>query len=74
MFHPTDKVNTITDYRILTFCCIDLFTFTLITIFNATLCFLSKDLEYNLHHKRNNWLKTLAIEADTAINQLNPTD
>jgi hypothetical protein len=32
---------------------------------------LSKCLKYNLHHKLNNWIHTLPIEAYTAINQLN---
>jgi hypothetical protein len=31
---------------------------------------LSKGLKYNLHYKQNNWIKTLAIEADTGINNL----
>jgi hypothetical protein len=35
---------------------------------------LSKGPKYNLHHKQNNWIKTLALEADTAINQLNITE
>jgi quinol monooxygenase YgiN len=35
---------------------------------------LSKGLKYNLHHKQSNWVKTLAIEADTAINRLDPTE
>jgi hypothetical protein len=33
---------------------------------------LSKGLKYNLHHKQKHWIKTLAIEADSAINLLNP--
>jgi hypothetical protein len=34
---------------------------------------LNKGLEYNLHYKHKNWIKTLATEADTTINQLNET-
>jgi hypothetical protein len=34
---------------------------------------LNKGLKYNLHHKHHNWIKTLAIEADTAVNQMNVT-
>jgi hypothetical protein len=35
---------------------------------------LNKGLKYNLHHKHYNWIKTLAIEADTAVNQINITE
>jgi hypothetical protein len=31
---------------------------------------LSKGLKYNLHYKPNNWLETLALEAETAISNL----
>jgi hypothetical protein len=31
---------------------------------------LSKGLQYNLHYKNKNWIKTLALEAETAINKL----
>jgi hypothetical protein len=33
---------------------------------------LNKGLKYNLHHKPKQWIQTLAMEADTAINLLNP--
>jgi hypothetical protein len=33
---------------------------------------LSKGLKYNLHYKKKNWIHTLAIEAETVINQLTP--
>jgi hypothetical protein len=32
---------------------------------------LNKGLKYNLHHKKRNWIETLAIEAETAITQIN---
>jgi hypothetical protein len=35
---------------------------------------LSKGLKYNMHHKQEYWMKTLAIEADSAINLLNPQE
>jgi hypothetical protein len=31
---------------------------------------LNKGLQYNLHHKNKNWIKTLALEAEAAINNL----
>ena len=31
---------------------------------------LNKGLKYNLHHKKNNWIQQLALEADTAITYL----
>jgi hypothetical protein len=31
---------------------------------------LNKGLQYNLHHKNKKWIKTLALEAETAINNL----
>jgi hypothetical protein len=31
---------------------------------------LSKGLKYNLHYKPNNWIRTLAIEAETAISYM----
>jgi ABC-type multidrug transport system fused ATPase/permease subunit len=46
---------------------------TNITFTNDETQLLSKELKYNLHHKHINWIKTLAIEADTAISQLNTT-
>jgi hypothetical protein len=33
---------------------------------------LNKGLKYNLHHKHKCWIQTLALEADTAINLLDP--
>jgi hypothetical protein len=32
---------------------------------------LSKGLKYNMQHRQKHWIKTLAIEADSAINLLN---
>lgn len=31
---------------------------------------LSKGLKYSLHHKHKKWIETLALEAETAISQL----
>jgi hypothetical protein len=31
---------------------------------------LNKDLKYNLSYKNKNWIKTLAIETETALTQL----
>jgi hypothetical protein len=31
-------------------------------------------LKYNLHHKQKHWLQTLAIEAGTAINLIDPLE
>jgi hypothetical protein len=31
---------------------------------------LSEGLKYNLHHKHKKWIEILALEAETAINQL----
>jgi hypothetical protein len=33
---------------------------------------LSKGLKYNMHQKQKNWVKTLAIEADSAVDLLDP--
>jgi hypothetical protein len=35
---------------------------------------MNKGLKYNLHHKQKDWIKTLAIKAETAINQLDPNE
>jgi hypothetical protein len=35
---------------------------------------LNKGFKYNLHTKRKNWIKTLAFEAETAINKLPELD
>jgi hypothetical protein len=35
---------------------------------------LQKGLKYNLHSKRNNWIQTLALEAETAISKLPTAD
>jgi hypothetical protein len=35
---------------------------------------LSKGLKYNLHYKRKNWLQTLALEAETAVSNLDITE
>jgi hypothetical protein len=42
------------------------------TFTNDEIALLSKGLKYNLHYKPKQWLKTLAIEADTAINLIAP--
>jgi hypothetical protein len=34
---------------------------------------LEKGMKYNLHHKPENWIETLAIKADAAISQLDFT-
>jgi hypothetical protein len=39
---------------------------------NEEMTLLNKGLKYNLHHKHKRWIQTLAIEADTAINLLDP--
>jgi plasmid maintenance system killer protein len=33
-----------------------------------------KGLKYNLHYKPSSWIKQLALEADTAINMVNPDE
>jgi hypothetical protein len=43
---------------------------TNITFTHQEIQLLSKGLKYNLHHKHSNWIKTLALEVDTAINLL----
>jgi hypothetical protein len=35
---------------------------------------LSKGLKYNLHHKHNKWIETLAFEAETAISNPDVTE
>jgi hypothetical protein len=35
---------------------------------------LNKGLQYNLHHKQKNWIETLGLEAETAINNLDPAE
>jgi hypothetical protein len=40
----------------------------------AEMTLLQKGLKYNLHTKRNDWLKNLALEAETAITQLPTAD
>jgi hypothetical protein len=35
---------------------------------------LDKGLKYNLHGKPKGWIKTLVIEADTAISKMNVRD
>jgi len=37
---------------------------------NYELTLLNKGLKYNLYHKQKSWIKTLALEAETAITQL----
>jgi hypothetical protein len=42
------------------------------TIANNEMTLLNKGLKYNFHHKPKRWLRTLAIEAETAINLIAP--
>jgi hypothetical protein len=35
---------------------------------------LNKGLKYNLHHKNEKWIETLALEAETAISHLDTTE
>jgi hypothetical protein len=35
---------------------------------------LLRGLKYNIHYEDKNWMKIQAVEADTAISQLNETD
>jgi hypothetical protein len=35
---------------------------------------LNKGLKYNLHHKKKNWIKELALEAETAVTYLPTTE
>jgi hypothetical protein len=44
------------------------------TFTDEELQLLNKGLKYNLHYKRKNWIETLAIEADTAINKIDPKE
>jgi hypothetical protein len=39
---------------------------------NEEMTLLNKGLKYNLHHKYKRWIQTLALEADTVINLLDP--
>ena len=41
-----------------------------ITFSNDELTLLNKGLKYNLNHKHKNWIRTLALEAETAITKL----
>ena len=41
-----------------------------ITFTNDQMILLNKGLKYNLNHKHKNWIKTLALESETAIVQL----
>jgi hypothetical protein len=43
-----------------------------VTFTKDEMSLLNKGLKYNLHHKQKQWIQTLAIEADSAINLLNP--
>jgi len=38
------------------------------------LVILSRGLKCNLHYKDKHWIKSLALEAETAISKLNPTE
>jgi len=35
---------------------------------------LQKGLKYNIHAKKENWIQTIALEAETAVTQLPPND
>jgi hypothetical protein len=37
---------------------------------NDELILINKSLKYNLNHKHKNWIRTLALKAETAITQL----
>jgi hypothetical protein len=57
----------------------DTFQERMINLTNTTftdeeLQLLNKGLKYNLHYKRKNWIEPLAIEADTAINKIDPKE
>jgi len=41
---------------------------------NKEIALLEKGLKYNLHNKKRNWLTTLALEAERAINSLPHTE
>jgi hypothetical protein len=41
---------------------------------DAEMQLLNKGLKCNLHHRHKEWIQTLAIEADTSINQLPEID
>jgi hypothetical protein len=41
---------------------------------NEELTLLNKGLKYNLGHKNKNWIETLALEAETALSLLPPTE
>jgi hypothetical protein len=45
-----------------------------ITFSQDEITLLNKVLEYNLHYKHEHWFTDLAVEAETAINLLPPTD
>jgi hypothetical protein len=47
---------------------------TSIHVTNEEMQLLSKGLKYNLHYKHKKWIKTLALEAETAIMQLAATE
>jgi hypothetical protein len=48
--------------------------YTNIQFTNEEIQLLSKGLKYNLHHKHKKWIETLALEAETAISQLDATE
>jgi hypothetical protein len=45
-----------------------------ITFTNKEITLLEKGLKYNLHNKKRNWLSTLVLEAEMAINSLPHTE
>jgi hypothetical protein len=47
---------------------------TSITFSDTEMALLQKGPKYNLHSKRKNWLRNLALEAETAVTQLPTTD
>jgi hypothetical protein len=47
---------------------------TNIQIIHEEIQILNKGLKYNLHYKNKNWIETLALEAETAISNLEITE
>jgi hypothetical protein len=44
------------------------------TFTDEEITLLNKGLKYNLHHKQKHWFQTLATEADTATNLIDPLE
>jgi hypothetical protein len=45
-----------------------------VTFTEAEMHLLNKGLKCNLHYKHKDWIKTLALESDSAISKLHETD